>query len=138
MRVTGWQTGEPSNVGLGSLLGPLEQRVMLAVWDLGEATVEDVLDQAKTGHSYTTVKTVMERLVKKGLLHRQKDGRAYVYRAAIDREGLEAQASRRVIESLMAGFGSTALSQFAEVVRQDPAHLAELRRLLQDVAEEES
>lgn len=59
---------------------------MAAVWQLGEATVEDVRGQqsARERSAYTTVQTVMNRLVERGLLTRERRGVAYVYRAASD------------------------------------------------------
>lgn len=132
-----WRQYRLDQLGLGSILGPLEREIMLAVWALKEATVGEVVEHTETANSYTTIKTVMERLCKKRLLSRRREGRSYLYRATLTRRELEAQASRRVVESLMSGFGSTALSQFAQVLRDDPDQLAALRRLLGNIAEAE-
>ena len=63
--------------------GGLQAEVMAAVWRLGEAKVEDVREaQPATARSaYTTLQTVMNRLVERGLLTRERHGNAYVYRA---------------------------------------------------------
>lgn len=54
---------------------------MAAVWRLGEARVDDVRQRPKQrGLAYTTVQTVMNRLVERGLLERERRGNAYVYR----------------------------------------------------------
>jgi predicted transcriptional regulator len=55
---------------------------MAAMWRLGEATVEDVRREqpGKRRSAYTTVQTVMNRLVERGLLDRERRGSAYVYR----------------------------------------------------------
>ncbi len=57
-------------------LGDLERRVLGIVWDLPdpEPTGRDVAD-ALPAHAYTTVATVLDRLVNKGLLSRRRDGR---------------------------------------------------------------
>jgi predicted transcriptional regulator len=59
---------------------------MAAVWRLGEATVEDVraLQPAERRPAYTTVQTVLNRLVERGFLSRAKEGRRFVYRARAD------------------------------------------------------
>jgi predicted transcriptional regulator len=59
---------------------------MAAVWRLGEATVEEVraLQPARHRSAYTTVQTVLNRLVESGALSRTKKGRAFVYRARYD------------------------------------------------------
>lgn len=79
-------------------LGDLERRVMDAVWDHPPGTVRDVADRmrADTDRAYTTVMTTLDRLFKKGLLLREKDGIAWRYRAALDRVAWE----RRVADTL--------------------------------------
>jgi predicted transcriptional regulator len=66
--------------------GALQTEVMAAVWRLGEATVEEVraLQPARGRPAYTTVQTVLNRLVESGALSRTKRGRVYVYRARYD------------------------------------------------------
>jgi predicted transcriptional regulator len=66
--------------------GDLQAEVMTAVWKLGEATVDEVrAEQPKRRRSaYTTVQTVLNRLVQRGLLERRREGRAFVYRPQID------------------------------------------------------
>lgn len=56
---------------------------MAAVWKLGEAKIEDVRAQqpARRRSAYTTIQTVMGRLVERGLLTRERRGNAFVYRA---------------------------------------------------------
>jgi predicted transcriptional regulator len=66
--------------------GDLQARVLAAVWKLGRATVEDVRNEqpARQRSAYTTVQTVMTRLVEKGLLDRRREGKAFVYSARLD------------------------------------------------------
>lgn len=122
---------KPASSGLESILGELERPIMEAVWASGEASVGDVAASLEKDSAYTTVKTVMERLERKGYLERVKRGRAYRYTAALSRAALEDRASRGVIEGLLSAFGSAALTQFAAVVCENPGQLAELRALLE-------
>lgn len=64
------------------LRGDLQASIMAAVWRLGEAKVDDVRDQQpdRDRSAYTTVQTVMNRLVERGLLVRERRGRAFVYK----------------------------------------------------------
>jgi predicted transcriptional regulator len=66
--------------------GDLQAEVMAAVWRLGEATVEQVreLQPAERRSAYTTIQTVLNRLVDRGFLSRAKEGRRFVYRARAD------------------------------------------------------
>lgn len=80
--------------------GDLQAEVMTAVWKLGEASVEDVrAEQPRRRRSaYTTVQTVLNRLVERGLLKRERRGRGFVYRARFD----EADHLSRSIEERLA------------------------------------
>ena len=81
-------------------LGELEQIVMDAVWENPPSTVRDVADRMRgdADRAYTTVMTTLDRLFKKGLLHRQKEGLAWRYAAAFDRATFE----RRMVDALAA------------------------------------
>lgn len=127
----------PSRDGLAGILGPLELEIMNTLWRLGTGTVGDVVDHSGTQDSYTTVKTVMERLVKKHLLKRRREGKAYVYEPVESRDALEVRISRQMIDNLLRGFGSKAISQFADVLREDPRRLQELRNLLEGMAQDD-
>ncbi|MCA1683259.1 MAG: BlaI/MecI/CopY family transcriptional regulator, partial [Actinobacteria bacterium] len=80
--------------------------------------------------AYTTVMTIMTRLHAKGLLHRDRDGKTYVYRPAFSREEHRAKLSRDLVRGLVDEFGDVALAQFtAELDSVDGAHRAALRRI---------
>jgi predicted transcriptional regulator len=68
------------------LRGDLQAEVMASVWRLGEASVEEVraLQPASRRSAYTTVQTVLNRLVDRGLVSRHRRGRKFVYRARAD------------------------------------------------------
>ena len=81
--------------------GDLQAEVMTAVWKLGEATVEDVrAEQPRRRRSaYNTVQTVLNRLVERGLLARQRKGRAFVYKPKVE----ESEYLARSIGERLAG-----------------------------------
>lgn len=74
---------------LPSFRGDLQAEVMAAVWKLGEAKVDDVRARQPSGRrsGYTTVQTVMNRLVERGLLTRERRGLTYFYSAPLDEAG---------------------------------------------------
>lgn len=123
--------------GLGRVFGELEAQIMNAIWDLGEPTVSEVCDFLGPDYHYKTVMTVMNRLVDKGILSRQRCGRAYEYVPCDDRDTFLARVSRNVVDSLIEDFGELALAQFVNAVdRVDPDRLAELQALIQARMEE--
>ena len=95
-------------------LGELEQPVMDAVWDHQPSTVREVADRMRqdTERAYTTVMTTLDRLHKKGLLHREKDGLAWRYTAALDRSTFE----RRIADTLAAALVSRGEAGLAALV----------------------
>jgi predicted transcriptional regulator len=60
--------------------GDLQAEVMAALWRLGEAKVDDVRAELSSDLAYTTVHTVLKRLMDRGLVDRIADERGLVYR----------------------------------------------------------
>jgi len=117
------------HTGLARLFGELEAQIMEVVWELGEATVSDVLTRLGDEYHYNTVMTVMSRLADKGFLTRRREGRAYIYAPVEDRETFLARVSRQVAEGLLRDFGHLAIAQFIDAADAiDPQLLEELRR----------
>jgi predicted transcriptional regulator len=90
--------------------GALEHDVMSVLWradrPLSPSEINDRLD---AGYAYTSVATILSRLLAKGLVDRSPAGRAFTYRAAIDEPDL---AVRRIAELLDASSDrSTVLSR---------------------------
>jgi len=75
-----------------SALGPLEERLLKALWQLRRAsTVRELVQHSCTDLAYTTVMTTLDRLFKKNLLNREADGRAFRYSPRFSREELHRQ-----------------------------------------------
>lgn len=86
----------------GRFLGTLEERVMDVLWRrTGPLAVREVAGELKgpSQLAYTTVMTTLDRLFKKGLLERHKDGTAFVYEPAMTRD----EYRRRIVESTVTG-----------------------------------
>jgi predicted transcriptional regulator len=116
------------------LLGRLEREVMDIVWRSGAVNVRDVRVQLSKPAAYTTVMTTLDRLFKKGLLARERDGRAFVYRAALSRQDVEAAVASGLLIGLLergAGAARPVLSNLVDVIGdRDDALLDELEDLV--------
>lgn len=85
--------------------GDLENIILNAVWDLensgtGKIYVSEVQERIKSPTkkwAYTTVKTVLDRLVDKDLAEREKDGKRFFYRSRVKR----GEAGRKAIEKVL-------------------------------------
>ncbi len=82
-------------------LGSLEHRVMEFLWETREASVRDVCDHLGPTVAYTTAMTTLDRLFKKGLLTRWKDGRAFVYAPAASRAECEQLLVTELLDGLL-------------------------------------
>ncbi|MBE2235471.1 MAG: BlaI/MecI/CopY family transcriptional regulator [Anaerolinea sp.] len=119
--------------GLARVFGELEAKVMEAVWDLQQPTVQQVCDHLGPDYNYKTVMTVLNRLVDKRALTRQRVSRAFIYRASQSREAFLCRVSRAIMGGLVRDFGSLAVAQFVETLDEiDPQQLAELERMVQE------
>ena len=126
--------------GLAKVLGDLEARVMHAVWYLGKpATARTVHEKVLVEHAVAihTVITVLNKLVDKGLLRREKRDDLLHYEATLSEEDFRSQASRRLMEGILS-FGPEAVTaSFVDILAdRDPEQLAELARLVQRRLEE--
>ena len=121
--------------GLAKVLGDLEARVMRAVWGLAmPVSARAVHERVAAEHTVTihTVITVLNKLVDKGLLRREKRGELLHYEASLSEEEFRAQASRRLMEGVLS-FGPEAVAaSFVDILAdRDPGQLAQLARLIE-------
>jgi BlaI family transcriptional regulator, penicillinase repressor len=84
---------------------PLELLCLNALWSLKEGNVKDVRQLVARNRplAYTTIMTVLDRLVRKGLLARRKVGRAFVYVPQIARDTLRRTALRELLDGFFDG-----------------------------------
>jgi BlaI family transcriptional regulator, penicillinase repressor len=97
-------------------LAELELDCMKVLWRYPGASVAQVRAGLPRPLAYTTVMTVLDRMSAKGLVERQKNGRAYLYTAALDLE----TARRSAVSRLAAGFFDSdpaALARYASRLR---------------------
>ncbi len=120
--------------GLAKVLGDLEARVLQAVWDFGEPVpARAVFERVMEEHACSplTVITVLNRLVGKRILHREKQGDLLHYSARMTETEFVAHASRRVVEGILSFQPEAVAASMVDVLaEQDPAQLAELARLI--------
>jgi BlaI family transcriptional regulator, penicillinase repressor len=96
-------------------LPPLELECMKALWALGEANVHGIRGRmwASRPLAYTTVMTVMDRLGRKGMVERRREGRFHVYRPLVPAEELREHAVSRLVHDFFLG-SREALQQYLE------------------------
>jgi predicted transcriptional regulator len=119
-----------------SQLGPLEERLLEALWQRGNATVRDLLneDGACQDLAYTTVMTTLDRLFKKNLLSREAEGRAFRYKPRFTREELHREVAGEAFRQLLdaSPASSLPLSYLVEILTERDAQLLDdLRQVVE-------
>lgn len=116
------------------VLGDLEERLMDVLWSATDGlTVRDVCSKlgSKPALAYTTVMTTLDRLHKKGLLSRDRDGAAFRYVAAMSRDDYRRKIVEETVSRLMSESADPVLAAFVDVAATiDEANLERLQRLI--------
>ncbi|WP_457639074.1 BlaI/MecI/CopY family transcriptional regulator [Persephonella sp.] len=102
-----------------SPFGDLEEKVMDYLWKHGSGTVKEVrkyLGEDRFAH--TTVMTVMDRLYKKGILSRKREGKGYIYYPVVSRENFEAEVAKKIVKELTKEKPSIAVAAFEGIVEE--------------------
>lgn len=132
---------QPTDNGVERLLGELELEIMQVIWARQRVTVREVLEVLTEQRplAYTTVMTVMTRLVDKGILRQHRQDRTYEYEAIYTSEELTTKAVGQTIRSLLESFGPLAITEFIHQIGQvDPDELQRLAKLAQEATENDS
>jgi len=79
---------------------PLELLCLNALWSIGQGSVREVrqLVAAAKPLAYTTVMTVLDRLSRRGIVTRRKQGRAFVYAPSVSRDSIRRLALKEFLE----------------------------------------
>lgn len=117
-------------------LGNLERKVLEETWRLGEVSVRDIYRAFDEKIAYTTLMTTLDRLFKKNLLERRKDGRAFVYTAVVSQDDLDRGIKEDVVDGLL-GQGADGVEPVLACIvdtisERDRELLDELDRLVQE------
>lgn len=123
---------EDQNPRPGERITEAEHAVMEVLWDRPRQTAAEVCEDvcATRGWSLATVKTLLSRLVQKGALEAEPDGRRFLYTPLIAREDYVGGESRRLVERLFGGSAVSLVAHLAETEALNDDDLAEIEALL--------
>lgn len=110
------------------IYGLLEIEIMNAIWTMQDqdedvnisiADIVKYLNDSGFERAYTTIKTVMDRLVSKDILVRYKSGKKFFYRSTVDRN----EAAKKAIENTSNQFFSGDYVQMIRFIEKECEHL---------------
>lgn len=110
-----------------------EWAVMKIVWNEPPKALQDILSGLKnTGWSSTTIQTYLARLVKKGALTTQRQGRGYLYYPAVSENDCRFAESRSFLNRVYDGSLSQMVKGFVKSGSLSEAELEELKKLISE------
>lgn len=115
-----------------------ESRVMEALWRDSPRAAEDVVAELAepNGWAEATIKTLLNRLLNKGAIAAERDGRRYLYTPVLSREAWVRGESESLLDRLFGGRVAPLVAQFSEQRKLGRKDIAELRKLIEELDDE--
>ena len=114
-------------------LTPLELEIMKVLWRQGPSTVQSVQDELGSQRSlaYNTVQTMLNVLLKKGRVHRERQERAYVYAPALTRVQAMRHAVQDLVQRMFEGSPEDLVMSLIETRQLTPQTIERLSAMVQ-------
>ena len=114
-----------------------ESAVMQVLWDRSPMVAEDVFAALGDARDWQepTIKTLLNRLLKKGAITAAREGRRYLYSPTLRREDWLAKQSESLVDRLFGGRVAPLVAHFSEQGKLSEADIAELRALVEKLDE---
>ena len=100
-------------------LGRRERQIMDVIFELGEASVAEVLARLPDPPSYSAVRTMIRYLEGKGFLRHRQQGTKFVYRAIESKESVSRSALSHLIKTFFGGSAPDAMAAILDVTSQE-------------------
>jgi predicted transcriptional regulator len=112
-----------------------ESVVMDVLWRKAPLSAEDVVAALATTTDWQepTIKTLLNRLLKKGVVAAERDGKRYLYRPLLKRADYVHSESKTLLDRLFDGRVAPLVAHFSEQRKLSKKDLAELKRLIEDL-----
>jgi predicted transcriptional regulator len=116
-----------------------EAVVMEVLWRQSPRSAEEILAEVgpRQGWQEGTVKSLLNRLLKKKAVKAEREGRRYLYAPRLTREQYVAQESKGFIDRLFDGRIAPLVAHFSEQRKLSRRDVAELRKLLSELDDEQ-
>ncbi len=119
-------------------LGRRERQIVEAVVKLGEASVSQVLDEISDPPTYTSIRTMLQLLVKKGVLQFRDDGKRYLYKIKANQDTVRTAAVKNLLATFFPGSASVAIATILDLVgdRLDSDEIDEIQQKIDHAKKE--
>lgn len=114
-----------------TVISDSEWRVMQVIWNQKTATAADVIDAlADSGWSHRTIRTLLSRLVDKGVLETEPIGNRYLYRPTVTRSKCVREVGQTFLQRVFGGNAEELLMHFARHSKIDAEQIERLKQQL--------
>jgi predicted transcriptional regulator len=115
-------------------LGARERQIMDVIYELGEASVAGVLAKIPDPPTYSSVRTMIRLLEKKGLLRHRQVGTKYVYQPAHSREAAKRSALKQLMQTFFAGSATDVVAAILHpsIAKLSDSDIQRLERLIHE------
>jgi BlaI family transcriptional regulator, penicillinase repressor len=112
-----------------------ESVIMQALWKKSPLTAEEIAAQVAHQHDWTeaTVRTLINRLLKKKVIAAKKDGRRYLYRPVLKHADYLHEESQSLLNRLFDGRLAPLVTHFSQRKKLSAEDLRELKRLIAEL-----
>lgn len=109
-----------------------EHAVMEVLWQEAPLAASEVAERVRPHRCWSirTVKTLLSRLLAKGALAHEEEGRRYLYRPTLSREDFVARESTRLLDRMFGGRVTPLVAHLAERDQLSPKDIEEIEALL--------
>lgn len=116
-----------------------ESLVMEALWRRAPLTAEEIFAELGEGQGWAeaTLKTLLNRLLNKGAVSAEKDGRRYLYRPLVARDDYVEAESQGLLDRLFDGRLAPLVSHFSDRQKLSPQDIADLKRLIAELDDDQ-
>ncbi len=125
---------KPSQQSMINAISNAERPILELLWQKGPLTGREIYDHVRQSRpaAYTTVLTLIGRMVKKGSVRRRQAGGLLVFEAAMERSEFENTVAAVVMKRILEISPSSAISTFVEAVSEwDESKLDEVMEIIE-------
>ncbi len=115
-----------------------EERIMQALWSLGEGSVNDVLAVLpEPKPKYTTVATFIKLLGNKGYVTHRAEGKSYIFTPAVSRDDYARKRMRTMLQNYFDGSFTRMVSFFSEHENLTTQEMDEIQKLMEEIRQKQ-
>jgi len=112
-----------------------EEQFMQVLWDLGEASVKEIIEQLpEPKPAYNTVSTIIRILETKNIVSHKPKGRGYIYYPLIEKNDYTNQSLHKLMDGY---FGGSFKSMVSFFVKKNDVDITELESILKEIDKNE-